>query len=104
MPHGLEVDREDNIWVSDVGLHQVIKFDPLGNQVMIIGEKNKPGSDENHFNLPTDIAVAKDGSFYVSDGYGNSRIIKFSKNGDYLFEWGYMEIVKVNLIFHMPWI
>ena len=88
MPHGLEVDREDNIWVSDVGLHQVIKFDPLGNQVMIIGEKNKPGNDENHFNLPTDIAVAKDGSFYVSDGYGNSRIIKFSKNGDYLFEWG----------------
>ena len=39
MPHGLEVDGEDNIWVSDVGLHQVIKFDPLGNQVMIIGEK-----------------------------------------------------------------
>ena len=45
-------------------------------------------NDSKHFNLPTDVAVSEDGSFYVSDGYGNSRVIKFSKDGTYLFEWG----------------
>lgn len=46
------------------------------------------GDDSAHFNLPTDVAVAPDGSIYVSDGYGNSRVIKFSATGQYLFEWG----------------
>lgn len=46
------------------------------------------GNDSLHFNMPTDIAVNDDGSFYVSDGYGNSRVVKFSKEGRYLFEWG----------------
>jgi len=88
MPHGLEVDHQDNIWVTDCGLHQIFKFDSNGNLLMTLGEARTPGNDSEHFNLPTDIAVAPDGSFYVSDGYGNSRVIKFSKEGDYLFEWG----------------
>ena len=88
MPHGLEVDHENNIWVTDVGLHQIFKFDSNGNLLLKIGEEGISGDDESHFNLPTDIAVSKDGSFYVSDGYGNSRVIKFSSTGQYLFEWG----------------
>jgi peptidylamidoglycolate lyase len=88
MPHGLEIDDEDNIWITDVGLHQVIKFDSNGNELMIVGEENTPGNDSLHFNLPTDLAVSENGSFYVSDGYGNSRIVKFSPAGEYLFEWG----------------
>ena len=88
MPHGLEVDNDDNIWVTDVGLHQVFKFSSSGEKLMVLGEESKAGDDQNHFNLPTDIAVAEDGSFYVSDGYGNSRVIKFSKSGEYQFEWG----------------
>lgn len=88
MPHGLEVDKEDNIWVTDCGLHQVFKFDSYGNLLMTLGEAKVSGNDSEHFNLPTDIAVTADGSFYVSDGYGNSRVIKFSKDGRYLFEWG----------------
>lgn len=88
MPHGLEVDREDNIWVTDCGLHQVFKFDSNGNLLMTLGEAKVSGNDSEHFNLPTDVAVTADGSFYVSDGYGNSRVIKFSKDGRYLFEWG----------------
>ena len=88
MPHGLEIDKEDNIWITDVGLHQVIKYDSKGNELMVLGEENIPGLDSLHFNLPTDVAVYDDGSFYVSDGYGNSRIVKFSKEGKYLFEWG----------------
>ncbi|MCW3090304.1 MAG: hypothetical protein JWP81_1373 [Ferruginibacter sp.] len=88
MPHGLTVDKNNNIWVTDVGLHQVFKFSHDGNLLMKLGEAGFPGNDSLHFNLPTDVAVTKDGSFYVSDGYGNSRIVKFSSAGQYLFEWG----------------
>lgn len=88
MPHGLTVDDENNVWVTDVGLHQVFKFSHEGKLLLKLGEANVAGSDRAHFNKPTDIAVAKDGSFYVSDGYGNNRIIKFSAGGNYLFEWG----------------
>ncbi|MEO6729779.1 MAG: peptidyl-alpha-hydroxyglycine alpha-amidating lyase family protein [Ferruginibacter sp.] len=88
MPHGLTVDDLNNIWVTDVGLHQVFKFSHDGLLLMTLGHANVAGNDSLHFNLPTDVAVAKDGSFYVSDGYGNSRIVKFSKAGKYLFQWG----------------
>jgi len=88
MPHGLTIDSEDNIWLTDVGRHQLFKFDHDGQLLLTLGERGKPGSDEKHFNLPTDVAVLADGSFYVSDGYGNTRIVKFSAQGEFLFEWG----------------
>ena len=88
MPHGLEVDKENNIWVTDVALHQIFKFNSDGTLLLTLGEARVAGTDKEHFNLPTDVAVSADGSFYVSDGYGNSRVIKFSKDGTYLFEWG----------------
>ncbi len=88
MPHGLKVDNENNIWVTDVGLHQVFKFSYDGKLLLKLGEASVAGNDSLHFDKPTDIAIAKDGSFYVSDGYGNSRVIKFSATGKYLFEWG----------------
>jgi peptidylamidoglycolate lyase len=88
MPHGLKVDRENNIWITDVGLHQVMKFSHDGRILMKLGVALVPGNDSTHFNKPTDIAIATDGSFYVSDGYGNNRVIKFSREGKYLFEWG----------------
>lgn len=88
MPHGLAVDKDDNVWLTDVGLHQVFKFSHEGKLLMTLGEAKVAGCDSMHFNLPTDVAVAKDGSFYVSDGYGNSRVVKFSASGKYLFEWG----------------
>jgi peptidylamidoglycolate lyase len=88
MPHGLTVDRNDCVWVTDVDLHQVFKFTHEGVLLMTIGVAKTPGNDAAHFNKPTDVAVAPDGSFYVSDGYGNSRVVKFSATGKYLFEWG----------------
>lgn len=88
MPHGLTVDKNDNVWVTDVALHQIFKFNHEGRLLMKLGEEKVPGNDASHFNRPTDIVVASDGSFYVSDGYGNSRVIKFSSEGNYLFEWG----------------
>lgn len=88
MPHGLTVDAENNVWLTDVGLHQIFKFNHSGKLLLTLGETKVAGNDHIHFNKPTDVAIAKDGSFYVSDGYGNSRIVKFSAQGKYLFEWG----------------
>jgi peptidylamidoglycolate lyase len=88
MPHGLTIDRDNNVWVTDVGLRQVFKFTSTGRLLMKLGQAKTPGNDPAHFNRPTDVGVAPDGSFYVSDGYGNNRIIKFSAEGKYLFEWG----------------
>ena len=88
MPHGLTIDREDNVWLTDVGLHQVFKFTHDGKLLLTLGERAKPGDDHSHFNLPTDVAVLADGSFYVSDGYKNTRVMKFAADGRYDFEWG----------------
>lgn len=88
MPHGLTVDHENNIWITDVGLHQVFKFSYDGRVLLQLGEARVAGNDGNHFNMPTGVAVANDGSFYVSDGYGNSRVLRFSADGKYLSEWG----------------
>ena len=84
MPHGLTVDKADNIWITDVGLQQVLKFDRDGVLLMRVGVAKVAGNDSTHFDEPTDVAIAADGSFYVSDGYGNSRVAKFSPDGHFL--------------------
>ena len=88
MPHGLNVDRKDNIWLTDCALHQVFCFTPDGQLLLQLGEARVPGNDSAHFDQPTDVAVASDGSFYVSDGYGNSRVVKYDSAGHYLMQWG----------------
>ena len=88
MPHGLEVDYDDNIWVTDVALHQIFKFNSEGELIFTLGNEAKAGNDNYSFNLPADITVLKDGSFYVADGYGNSRIIKFTKDGHFIAKYG----------------
>jgi DNA-binding beta-propeller fold protein YncE len=86
--HGLRIDRDNNIWITDIGHHLVMKFDPDGKVLMTLGKKDEPGVGPDHFNRPTDVAVAPSGEFYVSDGYGNSRVVKFSREGKFLAEWG----------------
>ena len=86
--HGLRVDRDDNVWVTDNLNHTVLKLNPEGKVLLTLGERNRPGDDERHFNRPTDVAFAKNGDFYVSDGYGNSRVVKFDRNGKFLLSWG----------------
>jgi peptidylamidoglycolate lyase len=88
MPHGLTVDNQDNIWLTDVGMHQLFKFTNDGKHLLTVGVEGIPGVDSLHFNMPTDVAVLPNGCFYVSDGYVNSRVVRFSTIGDYEFEWG----------------
>lgn len=88
MPHGLTVDEHNNIWLTDVALHQVYKFSHDGHLLLTVGERGIAGSDSRHFNRPTKVAVASDGSFFVSDGYRNNRVAKFAPDGRFLMEWG----------------
>jgi DNA-binding beta-propeller fold protein YncE len=87
-PHGLRIDRENNVWVTDIGNHQVMKYSADGKLLLTLGKKGEPGDDADHFNRPTDIAVTPSGEFYVSDGYGNARVLKFSREGKLLKQWG----------------
>lgn len=87
-PHGLRVDKDDNIWAVDNKNHQVYKFTRGGRLLQTWGIKGQPGTDDKTFNAPTDVAFAASGDFYVSDGYGNSRVVKFNKDGKYLLSWG----------------
>ncbi|XP_019750127.1 peptidyl-glycine alpha-amidating monooxygenase B isoform X2 [Hippocampus comes] len=91
LPHGITMDKDNNYWVTDVALHQVLKVSSDGGDrtLLSLGEAFKPGSDHNHFCQPTDVAVDYEtGNIFVSDGYCNARILKFSADGRYLSEWG----------------
>jgi DNA-binding beta-propeller fold protein YncE len=87
-PHGLRIDREGNVWITDNGDHQVMKFDRDGRLLLRLGVKGKAGTDDKTFNRPTDIAFSRSGDIYISDGYGNSRVVKISRDGKYLLDWG----------------
>lgn len=95
-PHGMFVDPEGNVWVTDARGdgergHQVWKFSPEGEVLMTLGTKGVPGLGQNVFNQPNDVLVAPDGSIFVADGHGpggNNRIVKYDADGNYLLEWG----------------
>ncbi|XP_076875795.1 peptidyl-glycine alpha-amidating monooxygenase B isoform X2 [Brachyhypopomus gauderio] len=91
LPHGITADKDNNYWVTDVALHQVFKLSTEGrDQVLLtLGEAFVPGSDRAHFCQPTDVAVdPATGNVYVSDGYCNDRVLRFSPEGKYLTHWG----------------
>jgi DNA-binding beta-propeller fold protein YncE len=87
-PHGLRVDSDRNVWVTDIGNHLVMKFDSEGKLLLSLGKKGDAGDKADQFNEPTDIAIAPTGEFYIADGYGNSRVMKFSREGKLLKQWG----------------
>ncbi len=87
-PHGLRLDRDGNVWVTDNFNHTVLKLSPEGKVLLTLGVRDRRGVDERHFDRPTDVAFAKNGDVYVSDGYGNSRVVKFNKDGKFLLAWG----------------
>ncbi|XP_028611520.1 peptidyl-glycine alpha-amidating monooxygenase isoform X6 [Grammomys surdaster] len=91
LPHGLSIDTDGNYWVTDVALHQVFKLDPRSKEgpLLVLGRSMQPGSDQNHFCQPTDVAVEpRTGAVFVSDGYCNSRIVQFSPSGKFITQWG----------------
>jgi NHL repeat len=91
-PHSIKIsphDAEKHVWIVNSDAHQIHEFTRDGKRlVMTLGEKNVPGNDDKHFNRPTDVAFFPDGSFVVTDGYNNSRVVKFDANGAFLKAWG----------------
>jgi len=86
--HSVRVDPDHNIWVVDAPGHVIYKMNMEGKILLRLGQKGVSGAGHDTFNLPTDVAFAASGDFYVSDGYAGSRVVKFSRDGKYVLEWG----------------
>lgn len=86
--HGLHIDRNGFIWTTDVQLHVVKKYRADGTLVMTLGKVGVAGETNDTFNMPTNVLVASDGSIFVTDGYGNQRVVKLSADGKFIKAWG----------------
>jgi DNA-binding beta-propeller fold protein YncE len=112
--HGARYDRDDNLWIVDKGTNSVMKFDPAGYVTMNLGRRPEGPDDPEEFyyrgngltargghppfaasahadglfRAPTDVAFDSDDNIYISDGYVNSRVAKFDKNGNWIKSWG----------------
>jgi DNA-binding beta-propeller fold protein YncE len=96
-PHGLHIDPDNNVWVTDGRAmdngkgHTVMKFSQDGRLLMTLGKPGVAGTTPDTFNAPSDVLVAPNGDIFVADGHGgdtNNRIVKFDRNGKYIKEWG----------------
>ncbi len=91
-PHSVFIspyDPQKNVYIVDDYRHAIFKFTNDGKKLLkTIGEPNVHASDDKHFYRPTFMAFQADGSYYVADGYANTRVVKFDKNDNYLLTWG----------------
>ena len=100
--HSVRIDRNDNIWAIDKGSNMVVRFNPQGRVVWVFGRKQEAADGaeplghpdpplppvDGNFRQPTDVAWDSQGNTYVTDGYINSRVAKYDKNGDWVKSWG----------------
>jgi len=91
-PHAVYIspyDPEKRVWVVDDYRHSIFIFSNDGKRLLqTIGEPNVHAADDKHFYRPTFLTWLPDGTFFVADGYANTRVVKFDKNGKYLMTWG----------------
>src|SRR5262245_48663143 len=95
-PHGIHVDRDNNVWVTDAQGkdgkgHVVVKFNQDGKVLLTLGKAGVAGDGPDTFNQPSDVITAPNGDIFVADGHGgesNSRIVKFNKDGKFIKTWG----------------
>jgi hypothetical protein len=87
-PHHIKIGPEGNVWLTDEGRHVVWKCTREGEVLMTLGVLDKPGCDETHLNGPTDVAFGPQGDIFVSDGYGNNRVVHFDGDGKFINAWG----------------
>jgi sugar lactone lactonase YvrE len=96
--HGLKIDREGNLWATDVGAHTVVKLNPAGQVLLTIGTKGEAGewneaAGSRKLNQPNDIAIAANGDVFIAQGHtpgarGDARVLKFDKDGRFITSWG----------------
>jgi sugar lactone lactonase YvrE len=96
-PHGMTVDRDGNVWVTDAQIkdgkgNQVLKFNPDGKLLMALGKAGVAGGGNDVFSGPCDVAIAPNGDIFVADGHiadvPVNRVMKFSKDGKFIKAWG----------------
>jgi DNA-binding beta-propeller fold protein YncE len=101
-PHGLDVDKDGNVWVTDAVResripdgdergHIVVKFSPEGEVLEIMGTPGQPGDGDYEFNGPADVVIADNGDIFIADGHwgdGNNRVMKYSSEGTFIKSWG----------------
>lgn len=85
--HGVFISDKDEIYVVARGVHELLKYEASGELLLSIGSRGMP-SWQKPFNHPTDVAVSKKGEIFVTDGYGNAAVHKFSDNGKHVLSWG----------------
>jgi sugar lactone lactonase YvrE len=96
--HGLRIDREGNLWATDVGAHTVMKLSPAGQVLLTLGTKGQAGewneaAGSHKLNQPNDVAIAANGDVFVAQGHtpganGDARVLKFDKDGKFIKSWG----------------
>ena len=100
--HSVRIDKDDNIWAIDKGSDMVIKFNQAGRVQWVFGRRKESADGaepwehvtpplaprDGLFRQPTDVAWDSQGNIYITDGYVNSRVAKFDKNGDWVMSWG----------------
>jgi hypothetical protein len=101
--HDVRVDKNDNVWAIDKGSDMVIKFNPQGRVTMVFGRKKEASDKEaepwdrpnpprppldGQFRQPTDVTWDTEGNIFISDGYINSRVAVYDKNGDWKMSFG----------------
>ena len=96
-PHGLTIDKDGNLWITDgQGIegkgHTVFKCSPDGKVLMTLGRPGVAGDGPDAFNQPNAVAIAPNGDIFVADGHntgrGNARVTKFTKDGKFIKQWG----------------
>jgi DNA-binding beta-propeller fold protein YncE len=96
--HGLRIDRDGNLWATDVGGHVVLKLDRDGNVLLTLGTRGEAGewneaAGSRRLNQPNDVAIAPNGDVFVAQGHtpgptGDARVLKFDRNGRFITSWG----------------
>ncbi len=87
-PHGVWINRSGEIFLADTGTHTITKHAPSGELLLTIGTKGQPGTPGTPFNMPTHAVEAPNGDIFISDGYGQNRILRFSAKGEHILSFG----------------
>jgi DNA-binding beta-propeller fold protein YncE len=94
-PHSIRIDKYDNLWTIDMGSHVVLKFNKNLELQMVFGKWNRAGEESRLYGLfahlfdkPTDVGFDSNDNIYITDGYGNSRVMKFDRDGVFIKSWG----------------
>lgn len=91
MPHGLSIDPQGKVWITDPGLEQVLRFSPDGQLELTLGERGVTRQDAGHFGRPADVAFLGD-KVLIADGYVNTRVAEFDAAGKFIRDWGDFKI------------